>query len=332
MKSKKLITRGLQIFGLLILSFFLLTIDVKSVSEVISLLDLLTIVQLIIIMFAIITFRAVRWRYIVNSLTGTRISLYFSWMSIICGVAAGSLVPGRLEGAKPMMLKNYHGIDLRVSTSGMLVERIADIQSLTLLFSISTLILFALGTSLHGNILVILLFFPVILLILYFYPARVKVFSLRVLCALPLGARFKVFLRSFIEEVFRSIEVINNRRTLWVVIFFSLSSMILEVLRFFLILRALNIDLTFIEVSFIFSLSILIGIASLVPGAIGIYEFSSAELIHTLAETNDMDLVKSAVLLDRTIAYYLLVLLGGSFISLHRYLFSDESNSRSDGT
>jgi len=321
--KENLLKKGFQFFGILILCIFVVTIDHNKVKEALSLLDILIIVELVLVMLCLITVRALRWKYIVKALTRQDISLYFSIISIVCGVAAGSLVPGRLDAAKPLMLKNHFKIDLKTSTSGMLIERLADIQSLIILFVISIIGMFVLGEVIQRNLLLILVIFPAFLLLLYLYPEKMYVVISRLLNRLPLKGNIKSLIHSFINEVFLSLETINNKKTLSAVILISIVSMLLEVVRIYIILNALDIEVSMIETSFFFSTAVLIGVLSLIPGAIGIYEISSAKLIESISDSDDIGLIKSAVLIDRVIAYYALIVLGGLFISMNKYLFKE---------
>ena len=323
MKKQKILKRGFQLFGILILFIFISTIDYQKAKEALSLLNLEAAIELFLLMLFLIVLKGIRWKYIIKSLTGEDIPLYFSSISIVCGVAAGSLVPGRLDVAKPLMLKNHYGVDLKRSTSGMLIERLADIQSIVILFVISIGALIFSGLNIQKIFLLILLVFPVVLLSLYFYPRKIHKILTRMLKRIPIREKFKVSIQSFMDELFDSLEQINNKKTLSALILISIGCMMIEVIRLYVILEALNIDISFLEVSFVFFAAVLIGIISLVPGAIGIYEVSSTELVKSVSDSPDISIIKSAVLIDRVIAYYVLVILGGIFISSQRYLFKD---------
>ena len=104
-------------------------------------------------------------------------------------------------------------------------------------------------------------------------------------------------------------------------IFTTFASVMLDSLRVYILFNALGIEITFIEANFIFYFTVVIGIMSFIPGAIGISELTYSEITQTISAEGNFELIKSVVFLDRLIGYYFLVGIGSIIIILNRPLF-----------
>ena len=93
----------------------------------------------------------------------------------------------------------------------------------------------------------------------------------------------------------------------------SIIGNVFEVARFYAVLYYLGIHPSVAVVAFTFISSLLIGVISTIPGGVGVTELSGASLLSQFESSVPASLVKSAVLLDRIISYYLIIV-SGSFI------------------
>ena len=77
----------------------------------------------------------------------------------------------------------------------------------------------------------------------------------------------------------------------------------------------LGIDASLAATGFAFTASIIIGIATMIPGGVGVTEVSASQIITSMTPTATKGIVASAILLERVIAYYLLVILGALILT-----------------
>ena len=93
----------------------------------------------------------------------------------------------------------------------------------------------------------------------------------------------------------------------------------LDLARVFAVFHAMGIPLSVSLVTFAYLGAAMLGMALLIPGGVGVTEVSMAGLIVLLAPTTVPSLARSAVLIDRFLSYYLLVLIGAGFlVAYHR--------------
>src|SRR5207253_4649761 len=79
--------------------------------------------------------KAVRWRSMIGRLTDATIPWRFGVISVLSGVAAGSITPGRsFELARAGMLRGSYDIPLGGGTSAMPVQPMPDITFLAVTF------------------------------------------------------------------------------------------------------------------------------------------------------------------------------------------------------
>jgi len=94
--------------------------------------------------------------------------------------------------------------------------------------------------------------------------------------------------------------------------------MLLEVIRLAFIFSMFAISISFSMIVFAFTVSILFGTLTMIPGGIGATEISQAAIINNLTTTG-FGVLSSAVLIDRFVSYYLLILLGALILMLMKY-------------
>ncbi|HTD48112.1 MAG TPA: flippase-like domain-containing protein, partial [bacterium] len=110
-------------------------------------------------------------------------------------------------------------------------------------------------------------------------------------------------------------------RTLWLLLLLTSAVAALDVARVAVVFRAMGIGLGLPFVAFAYLGAAMLGMALLIPGGVGVTEVSMAGLIAFLAPgAIPANVARSAVLIDRFLSYYLIVLLGAGFlIAYHRY-------------
>jgi uncharacterized protein (TIRG00374 family) len=268
-----------------------------------------------------IAVRAVRWRYMVGRLTETTISGRFAAVSIVCGVAAGSMTPGRsFELAKAVMLRDAYGVGLGASMSAMLIERLLDVGALVAgLLAVSLLLP---RQTVLANAVLPFLIAAIVLggALLAGAPGRVQTGAAAVLRALPAGA-FRARAQNFVDLLCTSVTALRRRHTVGALLALTAFSVALDFARVLAIWSALRVALPPQVLIFTYVGAMILGMAFLVPGGVGVTEVSQAGLIAVLAPHAVATAVaRSGVLIDRMVSYYAVLVAGGLLlIAYHRY-------------
>lgn len=266
--------------------------------------------------------KAFRWRYMIQRLTGTLISMRFATISIVAGVAGGSIVPARtFEMAKAMLLKGVHGTGLGQSTSAMLVERMMDV-----VFLIGTLLLAALllprrMVTASGALLLTIAALTTAVVLLIAAPLRVREWGGAVIRHLPGPAGLRRRGLELLETFCASILLWREGRTLGTLVGLSALGASLDVARVCAVFWAMGIALSVPLLAFTNVGAAVLGMALLIPGGVGVTEVSQVGLIALLAPGAVPSMTaRSAVLVDRFLSYYLLTFIGATLlITFHRY-------------
>ena len=310
MKSSKLLKSVLLLFGIFVLLMFFFSIDMAQLKEGLYRLSFTLVSIILFFTFLNVLLKAYRWKFLIHKITSKNISVWFSFKSILAGVAAGSFTPGRGgEIAKPMMLKLKYGVRISKSLPGIVIERMFDLGALVLLFFLSL-------TVVPKNALYVqaVTLFSVIIFILFVAliaaPSKFFSISLFILNKLPLPKSISSRLRSILEEFFKGFKVLRDTTSMIVVAVLSILSMLLEVSRLLILFLIFTIPITFAKTTFAFASSIIFGTITMIPGGIGATEVSQAKVIENIMYIANIDFLKNAILVDRFIAYYLLIILG----------------------
>ncbi|HIG93678.1 TPA: flippase-like domain-containing protein [Candidatus Woesearchaeota archaeon] len=314
METSKIIQRGLLLLGIAVLIFFIATLDTKGIQDSLMAIPISQLALLVIVALSMtflnIFFKAWRWKVLVHSISQASIPLGFSFTSIIAGVAAGSILPGRVELAKPLVLKNAYQVPLSQSLSALVLERVLDLLTLVLFLALSLFflpplglvsinIIFILAVVLLGGIMMVALF-PTLLLFL----------TRKIVSILPLSEQLKLKGITFTEQALLSFGILKSKKSMIYLGLLSIIGNVFEVARFYAVLYYLGIHPSVAVVAFTFISSLLIGVISTIPGGVGVTELSGASLLSQFESSVPASLVKSAVLLDRIISYYLIIVSG----------------------
>ncbi|HLW48903.1 MAG TPA: flippase-like domain-containing protein [bacterium] len=266
-----------------------------------------------------IAVRAVRWRYMVRRLTDTVITGRFAVVSIVCGIAAGSMTPGRsFELAKALMLRDAYGVGLSPSVSAMLIERLFDIAGFVAGLLIAAILL-PRQTVLANAVLPILIAAIVAgVALLAGAPARVQAGAALVLRAVPAtGLRARA--QNFVDLLCGSVAIVRRRHTIGGLLALTACIIALDFARVVAVFGALRVALPPQILVFTYVGAMILGMALLVPGGVGVTEVSQAGLIAVLAPHAVATAVaRSGVLIDRIVSYYALLVAGGILLTAYQ--------------
>ena len=307
--------------GLAILVGFAATTNVRQIGEALRGIQGTLFGLAIVAVGLQVLVKAVRWRFMIGRLTGTTISWRFGAISVLSGVAAGSITPGRsFELAKAVMLRGSYDIPLGVSTSAMVVERMLDITFLVVTFLgfaafVPTRVVMA------SRLLALLIAALVVATALVVAaPAQVQAWIGAVLRRLPLPPALRDRGLRLMDTFFTSLLLLRGHRTLWLLLLATSGVTVLDIVRVITVFRAMAIPLALALVGFAYLGAAMLGMALMIPGGVGVTEVSMAGLIALLAPAMVApDVARSAVLIDRFLSYYLLVVIGAGFlVAYHR--------------
>ena len=307
--------------GIAILVAFAATTNFRQIGEALRGIQG-TLLSLAIVAVGLqLLLKAVRWRFMIGRLTGTTISWRFAVVSVLSGVAAGSITPGRsFELAKAVMLKGSYDTPLGVSTSAMVVERMLDIT-----FLVATFLGFAAFVPTRVVMASRLLAFLIAVLVVatalvVAAPARVQGWIGAILRRLPLPLALRDRGLRLMGTFFTSLQLLRGHRTLWLLLLATSGVTVLDIVRVVTVFRAMAIPIALALVGFAYLGAAMLGMALMIPGGVGVTEVSMAGLIALLAPGMVAPAVaRSAVLIDRFLSYYLLVVIGaGLLVAYHR--------------
>lgn len=308
----KLFRYILALIGIAALAAFLRNLDLGEVSR--SILQIrLPFFGLAVLATALnLLAKAHRWRLMIAGSANVKISFGHALAGIVAGIAAASLSPGRaLDVGKPLMLKSAYGVSLGVSSTAVIVERVLDLFALGIVFSSSLWLVSRLpagpGFEFGGAGLVFLAAVTAVMV----YPESLCRLAGRIVRGLPGDSAFRKQALRLLEIVTNSLLVWKRRENSWRLLLLSLAAAVLEVVRAYAVLRSVGIPVSIPLAGFSFSASIILGLAALIPGGVGVTETSQAAVLGTfLRGSAGTAAIKGAIALDRILSYYALVLAG----------------------
>ena len=318
----KLIKRILLILGIVILIIFITTINLKEIFNAIKQIEPLTILILIFITLCNILVKAWRWQLLTRKIARVKISTSFSFCSIIAGVAAGSFIPGRVELAKPFLLKTEHQVPLSKSLSSLIIERILDLTALLLILASSLFFISQKIISINLIAILIALIIAFTIVIVSFPKLFLNPLS-KIIKRIPLKEQYKERLTKFVEHMLLSFAILKSKSSVFLFFILSFVANSLEVLRFYLLLQYLGVPASMALVGFVFTTSIILGIISTIPGGIGITEISASAILISMISITPASIIKSAVLIERIISYYSLILIGAVILIFQNKFFKN---------
>jgi len=308
--------------GLAILIAFAATTNLRQVGEALRSIDVSLLAVAVAALVTQIYLKGLRWRFMVRRLTGRTISRRFGAISIVAGVAAGSIAPGRsFELAKAVMLKGSYEIPLGVSTSAMIVERMLDMGVIVLTFLLAAAFVPS-GVVLASRVLML----TIAALVVTFgavlgAPQLVQAWAAAAARRLPLPVALRDRGARVIETFFSSLRLLRAQRTLVFLLVLTTVIAALDIARVVTVFGAMGIHLALSLVAFAYIGAAMLGMMLLVPGGVGVTEVSMAGLIALLSPGAVAPaLARSAVLVDRFLSYYVIVLIGaGLLVAYHRF-------------
>ncbi|MDQ7819889.1 MAG: lysylphosphatidylglycerol synthase transmembrane domain-containing protein [Armatimonadota bacterium] len=303
---------GLLALGAALLAAFLASVDYPAARAALEGVDPARAAVALVLLAANVAVKAVRWRLMAARLTGRRLPLPAAAAAVLAGVASASVSPARgLDLAKPLLLHGSHGVPMASTTAAVVVERLLDGAALAVVFGLSLAVappggrpdvipvlaaIAALAAAAGG-----LLWRPRFLI----EPAQALARRL------PAPRREEV--AASLDRFARGLDDWRRSGLMAPLLALSVVAAGLEVARLHSVLAAVHRPAGPTQVALAFSAANLVAALSFIPGGLGVTELSLAHLLQRLSPGPD---ASAAVLLDRTLSYYLVVAAGAVVLLL----------------
>lgn len=294
--------------GLFILLLFLTRFDGRELFLNISRLKLGLFLQAVAFTALNILAKAFRWRLMVRQACDVHPSLGHAIQAVLAGVAGATIFPGRaFDLAKPAMLRVSYDVPFSRAIPAVVAERILDFAALAALFIAAAAGMPRLVTILPRSMLIAAgALFLAALFALLFYPT---------LWLAPVGrlasSRFAMdrFGR-FVASIQDALALMQRSAKGWLVALYSVVAISAEIGRAFSVFQAFDVQVSIGAIALTFAASVIIGLLALIPGGVGVTETSQVSLIALFAPHAPSGALNGAVLVDRLLSYYALVIAG----------------------
>jgi hypothetical protein len=297
--------------GAAVLLLLIAGTDVRELQQAVRRADGILLAWAFALLVLDIGLKAVRWRFMAAQLAEPPLMLRHAAISVLAGVAAASLAPARgIEFAKPLLLRRSRGVALSTSTAAVVVERLLDGVSLIVLFGASLVLLPAGRAAVFRPVFAAIGILVIGIGLVLAIPSRLSGVRTRVLSALPLPAGIRPRVLSLVETFLHGMLMWRRHQQLWIAVALSVAAAMTEAVRLTLVCAALGTPITVAQAMFTFSLANLVAVLTLIPGGVGVTELSMAGILRLIATAGPPAALTATVLVDRMLAYYLVVVVG----------------------
>jgi uncharacterized protein (TIRG00374 family) len=293
--------------------------DIGKVAEVISGADLYYVSVALVLSLALMLIRTYRWKILLQRIkmhVGFR-RLFAVYMS---GMMLSNFTPGKIgEPVKSYMLKKTSGLSISKTLPSVFIEKISDIISMILL-SLAGISVMALPNNVEALLFpVVIAYLLAIVAVLYISADRKRIywFSKKMVGLfrwLPLIKRMEKFLEGFAEKFNASIAQYKNAPLLAKNFFLSFCIWIIEGLIVYVCFLSVGMRIDEFAAIALMSISILIGVTSMLPGGLG-----SSEVVMVLLFTSVYSLpfasVTAVVLMARFFTFWMSMIAGALSMS-----------------
>lgn len=297
--------------GLVLLARFLVRLDLAGTAAAIQAATPAPVALAVLLLAANVGTKALRWQIMARRLSEHPLRWTSAAAAILAGVAAASLTPARgVELAKPLLLRASHGVPMTASTAAVVVERLLDGAALVVLFVFSVFLVPAARLSVVRPVVIGIAVFLAVGLVVMMLPHQLARLATWASTRLPLPVLARSRIASVATRFAQALADWRAHKSLPRLLALSVLAAFLEVLRLTAVCAALGLRVGVPEAMLAFSAANLLAAVSFVPGGIGVTEISLAGLLVLAAGLPPQAAVGGAVLVDRTLSYYLIVALG----------------------
>jgi len=298
--------------GVLILAGFVARLNLSGIGAAVAHADPVRLGLAVLLLALNVGVKAMRWQIMTGRMRNGPLGLPAAGAAILAGVAAASLTPGRtLELAKPLLLRASHGVPMASSAAAVVVERLLDGAALGVLFAASlALVPAARGAAFYPVFVTLALFLAAGAAVLLL-PRRLASATAWTAAHLPLPGGARQRIASVGVRFTAALAGWREGPMLGLLLALSVAAAFVEVLRFSAVLTALGVQVGLPDAMLAFCAANLLAAVTFIPGGIGVTELSLAGIVTLVSGAGPAAAVGAAVLVDRTLSYYLLVATGG---------------------
>ena len=299
---------------LFLISFFLLSFIIWNSNPIV----LFSLIQnsnkiyiflgLVVSLF-VISLRVLKWKFLLNDVN------FFDLYPIqLFGITISNFTPGKIgEPFKAFLLKMTKGFNVSKTLPTILWERILDILVL-LGFSFFIINFINFDFLIYPTIISILIF--LIVVIFFLVILKNKNFGTKVFKFFKKIPFFKNISENFIDTFYKS--KIKNRKIIYS-FFTTLSAWLFEGFVIYFAFLSLGVDKNPLFFSSLVAISVLIAVASSLPGGLGSFEIVSVLILTNIGIENS--LATAGIVLYRFLSFGLSSFIGFlSFIYLRKYI------------
>ena len=325
-KLVKIINYALLALGMIILAFFISTVDLKQIKTVLSTAGFRIIFILILLSLPNPVVKAIRWQLMVAKMSKKRIGFWFSLSSIFAGSSSASILPGRNEITKPLMLKTSYKAKLSQTIPASFIEKIFDFFGVILTFFIALAFVAGIPAEISKYIVIFVILIIVFLLVLFVFPHYIAALVSWIIEKLPLPSKLVRKVDEANKTFFDTFSVLKHKNVAVIVLFLSFIANVADCIRIYYLFLLLGMPITLATACIAFSGSITIGVLAVIPGGVGVTEFSAAYLIKLLQPAINFDQTKLFIFMDRIVSYYLVVVVGALVLLIYQKMPSKKKH------
>jgi len=303
-----------------ILSFFILyllihSIDIADVIFIAKKTDISLYILAFIIHYLSILIRGIRWNSLLKNMDmqpGFSIAtkmVFLSWF-------VNCIVPAKIGDVyRSYLLKKKNGTPISASIGSIFIERMCDILVLLVMLTISCLIIFRknIPVQISEALRVGYILLTAIILCLFI------LWMLKERLSEIVPDRFLFHFNNFHTSLYNPF---SNRFTILAVTILTILAWSMEAGRFFLVTRALGLEISFEVIVCVVLAASLLTAVPLTPAGLGAVEVSIVFILRLVGI--DSNIGASLALLDRLISYWSMILTG--YIV---YMLSERSSNTS---
>jgi uncharacterized protein (TIRG00374 family) len=304
----------LLFFSLAILAMLLYVSDVTRVFAIISGANPYYVFPALLISFSLMPVRVFRWKVLLEKI---RIHVPFRKLfpTYMAGMFVSNLTPGKVgEPIKSYLLKKTAGVSISKSLPSVFMEKIFDVFS-TVTLSFMGIALVTLPEKVGTIILpIIFLYVFAVTAALYVSARKDRIYfisrkMLRLFGWLPFVRRLDKPLESFAEKFNASLLRYKDARVSLKNFMLSMFLWAAEGVILYLCFLAVGIEIDALVVISFFSIAVLIGVTSLLPGGLGSSEVVMV-LLFTATYALPIPVVTAAVFMARFFSFWVNVITG----------------------
>jgi len=287
------------LIALAALTFLFLNINLEETLIVISKTNLSLYAFAFLLSYFGLVLRAKRWDYLLRNINffGKLKDLFEIYF---LSLFANCLLPAKLgDFYRGHLMKKNYNLSMSRTVGTIFVERIIDIILLVLFLSVSGMIVF--GGRLPGNITAGLQLGYMLVVFLVVTLLMIGRWREQIIERLP--EKVSEYFERFEEGCSQSLK--SNR---FKVIILSVSIWLVDIMRLFVVTKALGLDIPFDVVLFVLPAAALMTALPLTPAGLGAVELTITGILTLLGY--DINVAASVAILERVIDYWSYILLG----------------------